>query len=685
MRLNPQCVHRVRARISTKGVVLSLLLISIPSRTWAQQPNPDLSNLSLETLADTEITSVSRKPEKLSQTAAAAFVITQEDIRRSGLNSIPEVLRLVPGLDVAQIDANQWAITSRGFNETYPDKVLVMIDGRTVLDPLTSGVNWDVQGTVVEDIERIEVIRGPGASVWGANAVNGVINIITKTAKDTQGSLVSAEGGAQGRINGTVRYGGTIGDRGTYRIFGTYLKEGSSIDSLGHQAADDWNVLRGGLRSDWKLSAKDDFTVIADLYTANEGQTVPGLLSLTPAPGSAFVGTFNTRSNLSGEDVLARWHRVSSDRLDTTVQLYGDHVNRSEGNVLGEFLSTADAEFEQHFVAGRHNLVWGGDYRFASDRTVGSLNISFNPMVRDTNLFGAYLQDEFTLVPDRLRITLGSKVEHNSYSGFALQPTFRLLWTPESSNTAWLAVSRASENSSRTDADIRANTDAFVGSDGITRLVSSFGTARIPPENVAAYELGDRAQIKKWFSIDLATFFNHYTDRHTQEPAAPFFEDSFGSLHIVLPTITASNISGETHGLELSTTVKSSHLWKLTTGYTLFQIHLRASPGSQDFSTAPETEGGSPRQEFNAHLELDLPHKMEFDTLVFYVGKLSGLAVPNYTRLDARFGWRPNPFLEISAGLQNLLDPRHFEFSSGGLVNATQVGRNAYARVTVRF
>ena len=680
-----KCTHRLLARMSLKAFVVSLLLLGVSSGTWAQQQVPDLSNLSLETLADTEITSVSRKMEKLSQTAAAAFVITQEDIRRSGLNSIPEVLRLAPGFDVAQINANQWAIVARGFNETYPDKVLVMIDGRTVLDPLTSGVNWDVQGTVVEDIERIEVIRGPGASVWGANAVNGVVNIITKKAKDTQGSLVSAEGGAQGRINGTVRYGGTIGARGTYRIFGTYLKEGASTDSFRHQAADDWNVLRGGLRSDWKLSTKDDLTVITDLYTGNEGQTVPGLLSLTPAAGSAFSGTFNTRTNLSGEDILARWHRVASDRLDTTVQIYGDHVNRSAENTLGEFLYTADAEFEQHFLTGRHDFVWGGDYRFASDRTAGSLNVSFNPVVRDTNLFGAYLQDEFTLVPDRLRITVGSKLEHNSYSGFALQPTIRLLWTPISSNTAWLAVSRASENSSRTDADVRANTDAFVGSDGVLRLVSSFGTHHIPPENVTAYELGNRAEIKKWFTVDLATFFNHYTDRHTQEPAAPFLEDSFGSVHLVIPTITASNISGESHGLELSTTLRSAHLWKLTTGYTLFQIHLRANARSQDFSTASETEGGSSRQEFNAHIEVNLPHKIELDTLAFYVGKLPGLAVANYTRIDARFGWRPNPSLEISAGLQNLLDPRHFEFSSGGLVNATQIGRNAYARVTVRF
>lgn len=667
------------------AVVFSFLFVSLVSDALAQKSRPDISDITLDALANAEITSVSRKEEKLSQTAAAAFVITQEDIRRSGATSIPELLRMVPGLDVAQIDANKWAVTARGFNERFADKALVMIDGRTVLTPLSSGVNWDAQDTILDDIERIEVIRGPGASVWGANAVNAVINIITKKAKDTQGVLVTEGGGSQERESGAVRYGATMGNHGFYRVFAKYVNRNAFTNSSGGKAADDGRVLRGGFRTDWTWSDRDDLTVQGDLYSGNEGQTVTGLVSLTPDASGNFLGIFNDRSNISGGNVLGRWHHTSSARFDTTAQLYGEEDDRSQQGVLGEFRHTVDVEVQQHFVSGRHDLVWGGDYRYAADRTVGSLNISFDPVARSTNLFGAFFQDEIALLPDRLRVTLGNKVEHNSYSGFALDPNFRLLWTPRPHYSLWLGISRAAESSSRVDADVRTNDDAFVGANGVTTLVSSFGRHRLPADTVVAYEFGQRAQVRDWWALDVATFYNHYTNRHTHEPGVPFFEDTPGPPHLVLPTVTASNISGETHGVELSTTLKSTSFWKLRAGYTLFEIHLHAIPSSQDFSTAREEEGSSPRHQFQVHLELNLPHKLEFDTAVYYVGRLPGPEIPRYTRLDARLGWRPREPLEISVGLQNLLDPRHLEFGSGDLVEATQVGRNAYGKVTWRF
>jgi iron complex outermembrane receptor protein len=668
-----------------RAAVLFFQLVPLVSDVLAQKSRPDIGDITLDALANAEITSVSKKEEKLSQIAAAVFVITQEDIRRSGAANIPELLRMVPGLDVAQIDANKWAITARGFNERYADKLLVMIDGRTVLTPLSSGVNWDAQDTILDDIERIEVLRGPGASVWGANAVNGVINIITKKAKDTQGGLVTEGGGSQERESGAVRYGAAMGNRGFYRVFAKYVNRDAFTNSSGGKAADNGRVLRGGFRTDWTLSDRDDLTVQGDVYSGNEGQTVSGLLSLSPGTSGSFGGTFNDRTNISGGNVLGLWHHTSSAGLDTTVQLYGEKDDRSQSGVLGEFRHTVDVEFDQHFASGRHDLVWGGDYRYAADRTVGSLNISFDPASRSTNLFGVFFQDQFTLVPDRLRVTLGSKVEHNSYSGFALDPNFRLLWTPRLHYTAWLGISRASENSSRFDADIRTNDDAFVGANGVTTLVSNFGTHRLPPENVIAYEFGQRAQVRNWWTFDVATFYNHYTNRHTHEPGVPFFEDNPEPLHLVLPTVTTSNISGETHGIELSTTLKSTNIWKLSAGYTLFEIHLHAIPSSQDFSTARASEGSAPRHQFQVRLALNLPHKLEFDTAVYYVGSLPGPEIPRYTRLDARLGWRITKPLDISVGLQNLLDPRHFEFGSGDLVEATQVGRNAYGKVTWRF
>jgi len=667
------------------AAVFLFLFVSPASDALAQKSKPDIGDITLDALANTEITSVSKKEEKLSQTAAAAFVITQEDIRRSGATTIPEVLRIVPGLDVAQIDANKWAVTSRGFNERFADKLLVMIDGRTVLTPLSSGVNWDAQDTILEDIERIEVIRGPGASVWGANAVNGVINIITKKVKDTQGVLVTAGGGTQERGSGAVRYGAAIGDRGFYRIFAKYINRDAFTDSAGRKASDNWDVLRGGFRADWSLSGRDDLTAQGDVYRGNAGQTVTGLFSLTPDKAGNFLGTFNDRTGMSGGDVLARWQHSSSERFSTTGQFYAEVDRRSEAGVLGEYRHTLDVEVNQNFVSGRHDFGWGFDYRYAADRTVGSLNISFAPARRSTNLAGAFFQDQISFLSDRLRITLGGKLEHNSYSGFALDPNFRMLWTPQPHYSVWLGISRASENSSRHEADARTNEDAFVAVNGVTTLVSSFGTDPLPPENVVAYEFGQRAQVRKWLALDVATFYNHYTNLHSVEPGVSFFETDPGPAHVVLPTFTASGTNGETHGVELSATLKSTRFWTLRTGYTLFETHLHPSSSSHDFSTPRSDEGSAPHHQFQARLELNLPHKLEFDTAVYYVGSLPGPEIPRYTRLDARLGWRPKDALEISVGLQNLLDPRHFEFGSGGLVNATQIGPNAYTKLTWRF
>ncbi len=326
----------------------AFLTVLISTSIRAQTRAPDLSDISLDTLANTEITSVSRKPEKISEAAAAVYVISQEDIRRSGLSTIPDLLRLVPGLDVAQIDANKWAITSRGFNERFADKTLVLIDGRTVYTPLSSGVNWDTQDTMLEDIERIEVICGPGATLWGANAVNGVINIITKKAADTQGTLAEGMGGSQEGGHAAVRYGGSLRGVGYYRIFSKYIGQSAFSNAAGNEAADDWQLLHSGFRSDWRLSKHNDLTVQGDLYKGNEGQTALGLLSLSP-PAS---GTFNDRTNISGGNLLGRWTHTSSERFDTSLQAYLEVADRSQEGVLGEFRHTIDVELVQHLKRG---------------------------------------------------------------------------------------------------------------------------------------------------------------------------------------------------------------------------------------------------------------------------------------------------------------------------------------------
>src|SRR5712691_7142601 len=609
----------VSGRLAMFRLFLSaLLFVSLTTFAWAQKPKPDLAETSLETLINMEVTSVSKKQEKLSKTAAAIFVITQEDIRRSGTSSIPELLRMVPGLDVAHIDANKWAISSRGFNELFADKMLVLIDGRTMYTPLFSGVYWDVQDTLLEDVDRIEVIRGPGATLWGANAVNGVINIITKQAKETQGGLVTVGTGNQERGLGAVRYGGKLGDRSYYRFFAKYFNRDAFAKSSGERATDGWNILREGFRTDWKVTDQDLLTVQGDFYNGSAGGSVPGIVSLSP-PTTVSV---DDRAHLAGGNVLGWWKHAFSDRSDTTLHFYYDRADRRDV-LLSEVRHTVDLDFDHHLALGnRHDIVWGLGYRFTAGRTAGSLTFSFNPSARGDGLYSGFVQDEITLLPDRLRLTLGTKLEHNNYSGLEIQPNIRLLWTPHPRHAIWAAVSRAVETPSREEANARINKAAFVRADGTTRLVSEFGNPGLPAEAVLANEFGYRARLSRRIWLDLATFYNVYANLHTNERGVPFFEDSPPPRHRVLPIFLANNMHGETHGMEIAPKWNVTGRWTLSTGYTQLQTHLHVDPSSTDFSLPEDVAGSSPRHQLHLRSYLNLPHDLEFDTAVYYVSHL---------------------------------------------------------------
>ena len=657
-----------------------LSLMSLVSFAWAQKRPVDLTTVSIDDLMQVQVTSASKKQEKFFETAAAIFVITQEDIRRSGATSIPELLRMVPGLDVARIDANKWAISSRGFNELFADKMLVLIDGRSVYTPLFSGVYWDVQDTLLEDIERIEVIRGPGATLWGANAVNGVINVITKQAKDTQGALVTGGGGNQEGF-GAVRYGGKLGDRGYYRFFAKYFNRDAFAKSSGESAVDDWNILRGGFRTDWKVTDQDSLTVQGDFYNGSAGGSVPGVVSLSPP----MTSTLDVRSHPAGGNVLGRWKRTFSDRSDTTLHLYYDRADRRDA-LLDETRHTMDLDFDRHLAVGnRHDIVWGLGYRFTADRTAGSLTFSFNPSARKDSLYSGFVQDEIKLLPDRLRLTLGMKLEHNDYTGFELQPNIRVLWTPHPHHAIWAGVSRAVETTSRFEANGRLSDDVLPGTGGTPVLVADFG-ARLPAENVLAHELGYRAQLSTRLSLDLATFYNIYHRLHTEELGVSFLESSPPPPHLVLPDVFDSKMHGETHGAEIATNWNVTSRWTLRTGYTLLQMHLHADPSTVHPLEGKEVENESPKHQFQLRSQLDLPHNLEFDTALYYVSGLSNLGVSGYARLDSRLGWRPTEHLELSMVMQNLLDPRHPESGSADhFANATQVKRSIYGKFTWRF
>ena len=660
----------------------ALLFVSLTTFAWAQKPKPDLAEASLETLINMEVTSVSKKQEKLSKTAAAIYVITQEDIRRSGTSSIPELLRMVPGLDVAHIDANKWAISSRGFNELFADKMLVLIDGRTMYTPLFSGVYWDVQDTLLEDIDRIEVIRGPGATLWGANAVNGVINIITKQAKETQGGLVTVGTGNQERGLGAVRYGGKLGDRSYYRFFAKYFKRDAFAKSSGERATDGWNILREGFRTDWKVTDQDLLTVQGDFYNGSAGGSVPGVVSLSP-PTTVSV---DDRAHLAGGNVLGWWKHAFSDRSDTTLHFYYDRADRRDV-LLSEIRHTVDLDFDHHLALGnRHDIVWGLGYRFTAGRTAGSLTFSFNPSARGDGLYSGFVQDEITLLPDRLRLTLGTKLEHNNYSGLEIQPNIRLLWTPHDHHAIWAAVSRAVETPSRFEASGRLNDNVSPGAGGTPVLVVDFGNPRLPAESVLANEFGYRAQLSTRFSFDLAAFYNIYRSLHTEEPGVPFVESSPPPAHLVLPEIFDNRMHGETHGTEIAANWNVTSRWSLRIGYTSLQMHLHSDQSTGEPLEGKEVEGENPKHQFHFRSQLNLPHKLEFDTALHYVSRLSSLGVPGYTRLDSRLGWRPGEHFELGVVGQNLLDTRHPESGSAEhFASVTQVKRSIYGKLTWRF
>jgi len=633
----------------------------------------ELSKLTFEDLMNLEITSVSKKAQKVSEAAAAIFVITSEDIRRSGVTSIPEALRMVPGLQVARIDASKWAITSRGFNDRFANKLLVLIDGRSVYTPLYSGVFWDLQDTLLEDVERIEVIRGPGATLWGANAVNGIINIITKQAKETQGGLVTAGTGTEERGFGSVRYGSKLNDDTCYRVYAKYFDRDIGVDGV-----DNWHVVRGGFRVDWEPANGNSLTLQGDIYDDKIGDRI-SVASLD----DPYTQTLDGDRESSGFNLLTRWKHVISDTSDMTLQLYYDRTKQNT-IILDEIRDTFDIDFQHRFLLSkRQELIWGLGYRFTCDDINNTFSMSLYPDSRDDNLFSVFVQDEIILVDDRLHLTLGSKFEHNDYTGFEIQPNARLMWTPHSRHSIWTAVSRAVRTPSRAEVDLRRNIQVFPL--GSSLAVGSFiGTRDFDSEELIAYELGYRVQPMDRLSLDIAAFFNDYDNLRTREPGEPFYETSPSPPHLVIPYTSDNKMEGETYGVELAANWQALDWWRLQAAYTYLQIQLHLA-GDSECILAEKIEGESPHKiSFRSFMELF--RDLEFDLWVRYVDNLPSQDIGSYIALDARLSWRLFNDLELSVVGQNLLDSDHPEFLSDMLATPlTEVERSVYGKITWSF
>ncbi len=659
------------------SALLLLWLFSAAPLCSQQRTRNDLAQASLEDLLNIEVTSVSKKEQKLSQVAAAIFVITQEDIRRSGALNIPDLLRMVPGLDVGQINANTWAISARGFNLQFANKLLVLIDGRAVYTPLFGGVYWDTLDAPLEDIERIEVIRGPGGTVWGANAVNGVINVITKSAADTQGGLVTGGGGAQAQGFGTVQYGGKIKEDSSYRIFAKYNNNNHFPDLNGQNGNDSWHLLRGGFRVDTNLSAKDSLMTQGDIYTGNEGAIFVHS-TLSPPDNINVQGL----ALLSGGNVLGRWSHIFSSRRDITVQFYFDKYNR-DAPQLDDFRDTFDFDFQNHIILGaRQDLIWGLGYRHTADETTATIDRAFLPANFAGQLFNVFIQDQITLESDRVALYLGSKFENDYFAGFDLEPSARLAWTPNNRRTFWAAISRASRTPTRRDVGLDAALAVLPGPAEIALL----GNPNMKSEHVIAYEVGYRAQPIDRVSLDVAAFFNTYRGLESLEPSPSFFDSDSVPPLLVYPIVLGNKMYGTTQGVEASVNWKVTHRWTLSPGYSFFKMNLHTEAASLDSTSVSDTQGSTPDHQAQLRSHMELSRGFSWDANAYFVERLPAQFVPSYTRLDTQLSWRLAERIELNLVGQNLLRDHHEEFNDLlQSVNSSLAKRSAYAKLTWQF
>ena len=600
---------------------------ALPVRAQQRDSMEALKHLTLDSLMNIEVMSVSRRPERLSQAASAIQVITQEDIRQSGAAGLPEALRLASNLQVAQIDSRQWAISARGFNSTSANKLLVLIDGRTVYTPLFSGVFWDVQDVDLSDVDRIEVISGPGAALWGANAVNGVINIITKEAKDSQGLMLVGGGGTTLRGFGTARYGGAIGSRVNYRIYGKGFARDPTLLPNGQDGPDDWHMGQGGFRIDWNDSSSKRVTVQGDLYDGRIGQLSAGDIAV------------------SGGNLSANWSYTVSPKADVSARAYYDRTHRNIPGTFGEDLDVYDIDFQHHIVPGkRHDVVWGAGYRLINDRVRNTAALAFLPPHVSRQWFTAFVQDEIALVPERLHITVGTKIEHNDYTGFEIQPSGRVNWTLSQAGTLWTAISRAVRTPSRIDREffVPAQPPYFLA-----------GGPNFDSEKELAYEAGYRHQNGPWL-LSVATFYNRYHGlRSLEQDSAP----------APTPLVIGNGQDGESYGAELTATYRVSDRWHVRGGYTELRIHVWPNPGSTD-TTRGATESHTPDRQLLLQSSVNLPAHLSLDGVFRYVSEIANQQLPSYAELTTRLTWQPVAALDLSIVGQNLLHQQHPEFGT---------------------
>jgi iron complex outermembrane receptor protein len=643
----------------------------------------ELKQMTVEQLMNVEVTSVSKQPQKLLRAPASIQVITSEEIRRSGATTLPEALRLADNLQVAQVNAHDWAISARGFNTNLADKLLVLIDGRAVYTPLYGGVLWNVQDYPLADIDRIEVISGPGGALWGANAVNGVINIITKSAQDTQGLYAKAAGGNELQEQGVLRYGGELAPDVYWRAYGKYTDFGDEVTSTLANAGDAWHMGRTGFRMDAAASRQDQFTLQGDFYDGTDG---------TAEGGEA----------LSGGNILGRWTRTMSSGASMSLQTYYDHTSLAQPSAaspaeppyytgfpaadLTDDLDTSDVDFQYRFDPDPvQQIIWGLGYRATHEVDLDLNVVRFLPPVLNQNLYSGFLQDEISLART-VSLTLGSKLEHNDYTGYEVEPDIRLQWNLDPTQLLWAAVSRAVQTPTRYDRNLEVPT-GLVNAPAPYQFPTAYltGTSDFVSETLIAYEIGYRAALGPRLSGSISTFYNDYNDLRgtVATPTTALYPYPY-------PIYIQNDLEGETHGLELSTTYQVVDWWQLHAGYDLLLENIHAKPGEVD-ATDATSETADPKHQVSLRSSMDLPHQVTLDATLRWVdafdiddgptaGPVVGV-VPSYFELGTRLAWHVTRRLELSLVGQNLLHPYHVEY--GYPVPAREeIARSVFAQVS---
>lgn len=613
----------------------------------AQMLSPkELKKLPIEDLMNVEVSLVSRTPEKLTEAASAVQVITNEDIHRSGASNVAEALRLVTNLQVAQLSSSVWIISARGFNNVFSNKLLVMIDGRTVYTPLYGGVLWEQQIVPLEDIDRIEMVSGPGGTLWGANAVNGIINIVTKNTKLTQGLYASAAAGNFIKDMIDLRYGGQINENLTYKIYGQHFDRGATELPNGTKNTDEWKMNQVGLRMDWNLSKKDALVLDGAYYDGNRA-------------------TAGNNSPLNGQHILARWSSIFSDRSDMAVQVYYDRYYRADAPTTSyDKMQTIDADFQHRLGLSRvNNFVWGLGYRYVQDDAyfINLAGAGILPRFKRLDLFNAFVQDEITLASS-LKLTLGTKLLHNVYTDWEWQPSARIAWSKPKS-TLWAAATRAVRTPSRFDVDYYLPMTPQP-----PNVPSVAGGPNFISEKLVAYELGYRFQPNAVSSFSIATFYNRYKDVYTVE-----------ALPNTVTYQIQNNAKAQSWGAELMVNYQVTKDWRLRGGYTFFRKDIAALEG-HNFN--PEYLGNDVQHQVLVHSILDLPFHFQLDITGRYLDSLpktfATARVPSYLTMDARLAYSTKGF-EVAVVGQNLKEEKHAEFGT------VTIPRSYYVRLSARF